>query len=141
MLAHITLLFLLESPFQQLADAFGSSLFWIMLAFFTLLGAAVFRFYVKSDNDMSEEDLYFSAQLDRQELKFINAEKQSTHGPFRPTEVEADMTPLQQTYWKVSAQNKEGKVLEFWARVDYKNTSLLTIEWIPGIKKLQQTNA
>ncbi len=135
---NLILFVFLESPFQQLTDAFGSPLFWFMLLFFTLIGVAAFRFYVKSENDMSEEELYFDAQLSRKELELISAAKQDNKGPFEDSIIENEITPLRHSYWKVKAQNSKGQIFEFWARIDYKNTSLLDIEWRPNIKKPEE---
>lgn len=123
-------LLLLANPFQQLLDSLSSGIFWIMLSIIVVVGTATYLFFVrKPDRDFGEEEWYFSDQFKLHGIEFINAYEVQVPNP--PVGSGSESC----SFWKVSGETANGNLVEFDAKVLYRNNNLLDILWNPNLKE------
>ena len=123
----------IENPFVQLMDTIHSPLFWLMvLAFTVLMGYLYFRF-VRSSNNMSEEELYLSAVLEKNSYMLRTAQQTGQDaGPFSSMPPDSEVLGVTHSaYWRITAQNGQNRDIEFWAKILYSRHRILTVKWLP----------
>ncbi|MCC7222467.1 MAG: hypothetical protein IT273_01990 [Chitinophagales bacterium] len=122
----------IENPFVQLMDTIHSPLFWLMVLAFTVLMGYLYLRFVRNNNNMSEEELYLAAVLEKNSYMLLAAQREQQAGPFSNMPPDPETAGVTHSvYWRITAQNGQNRDIEFWAKILYARHRILTVKWSP----------